>query len=145
MMLLVLVINRYWARLPDGYGSKATLLQGSSDIINVLCVWQSNDPTLIQLHVAYAVETLPSNMVKELRSLLQSLSGCFCFWVKAHFDTDQSHRLIAVTRLKSSLSSEQLKNILRSSLFLRCHALTLQKKYTKIPFLLLGGGLYLVI
>lgn len=79
MMLLVLVINRYWARLPDGNGSKATLLQGSSDIINVLCVWQSNDPALIQLHVAYAVKTLPSNMVKELRSLLQSSSGCFCF------------------------------------------------------------------
>lgn len=37
MMLLVLVINRYWAWLPDGYGSKATPLQGSPDI-NVLCV-----------------------------------------------------------------------------------------------------------
>lgn len=49
------------------------------DIINVLCVWRSNDPTLIQLHVVRAVETLPSNMVKELRSLLQSSSGCFCF------------------------------------------------------------------
>lgn len=74
MMLLVLVINRYWACSPDGYGYKAMLLQGSPDIINVLCVWQSNDAALIQLHVAYAVETLPSNMVKELRSLL-----CFCF------------------------------------------------------------------
>lgn len=145
MKLLVLVINRYWARWTDGYGSKAIPLQGSPDIINVLCVWQSNDPMLIQLHVANAAETPPSKMVEELRSLLQSSSGCFCFWVKAHFDTDQSHRLIAVTGLKSSLSSDQLKNILWSSLFLCCHALTLQKKYTKILFLLLGGGLYLVI
>lgn len=53
IMLLVLIINRYWAQSPDGYGAKATPLQGSPDIINVLCVWQRSDPMLIQLHVAY--------------------------------------------------------------------------------------------
>lgn len=84
------------------------------DIISTPCVWQNNDPLLIQMHVAYGVENI--DILKELKSLSQSSSRCLCFCVKADFDTDQSHRLVTVTGLESSLTSEQLKNILRSSL-----------------------------
>lgn len=82
MKILVLVINRYWARWRDGYGSKAIPLQGSPDIINVLCVWQSNDPMLIQLHVAHAAETPPSNMVKA-EEFIAVIVGMFLFLSKS--------------------------------------------------------------
>lgn len=83
MKLLVLVINRYWAWWRDGFGSKAIPLQGSPNIINVLCVWQSNDPVLIQLHVAHAAETPPSDMVKEPRSFFAVIVGMFLFLSKS--------------------------------------------------------------
>lgn len=130
-----------WVRSPDGCGFMIPL-QWSLDIINVLCVWPNNDPPLIQMQVTRAGESLRSAILKDPWKFFAIIVLCLCkgtFW----------HRRKSLARLRngteSSLSFEQLKNILRSSLFLPCHALTLQKQYTKIPFLLLGGGLYLVI
>lgn len=61
------------------------------------CVWPNNDPPLIQMQVTRAGESLRSDILKDLRRLLQSPSGCFCVCVKVHFDTDGSHRLVSVT------------------------------------------------
>lgn len=61
------------------------------------CVWPHNDPPLIPTQVTRAGESLRSDILKDLRRLSQSSSGCFCVCVKVHFDTDESHRLVSVT------------------------------------------------
>lgn len=87
MMLLVLVINRHWARLPDGYGRKATPLQGSPDIINVLCVWQSNDPTNSAVRCSWNA-TFQHGKIAEFIAVI---FGMFLFLCKRHRPKSPAH------------------------------------------------------
>lgn len=80
------------ARSPDGCGFIIPL-QWSLDIINVF----GHIMILIPTQVTRAGESLRSDILKDLRRLSQSSSGCFCVCVKVHFDTDESHRLVSVT------------------------------------------------
>lgn len=77
-----------WARI---YNPPSMILRHNR------CVWPNNDPPLIPMQVTRAGESLRSDILKDLRRLSQSSSGCFCVCVKVHFDTDESLRLVSVT------------------------------------------------